>query len=347
MPEKKARLVLATCATLRHIISALVDQHHHGDATSTSASSGFITATRVRSLIGVEATGRQIKGKIVFEPEGCYQFYPMPDPVPLPKPSTRYTARALLLGDRIDTAGLERSDLISTAPLAFRVGTSGFAVLFRYGCVVMMGLSPIEEDELVRGLLPRVVGPATKYEDEAALIDIQPERDDQVELGGPISVKDLSPPRLLVIADVLAKNVALVRDEREVNKVLERTEPFANRLATTGHAPFNRRDMLRLIGQTLLVHHRMSGRIAIEEKPDVLWDRADLERLYARLEDEYELRERAGALRHKLQVIEGTTRALTDIIDTERSSRLELLIALMIAVEVVIGVSGLIFTMPK
>ena len=54
---------------------------------------------------------------------------------------------------------------------------------------------------------------------------------------------------------------------------------FASRLATTGRAPFNRRNMLRLIGQTLLVHHRMSGRVAIEEKPDVLWDRADLERL--------------------------------------------------------------------
>src|SRR6516165_8925894 len=98
----------------------------------------------------------------------------MPDPVPLPKTSTRVTARALLLGDRIDTAGLERSDLVSTAPLAFRVGASGFAVLFRYGCVVMIGLSPIEEDEVLRGILPRVIGPAAKYEDEVATIEISP-----------------------------------------------------------------------------------------------------------------------------------------------------------------------------
>jgi uncharacterized Rmd1/YagE family protein len=62
----------------------------------------------------------------------------------------RCTARALLLGERIDTAGLERSDVISTSPLAFRVGSSGFAVLFRYGGVVLVGLSPIEEDELLR-----------------------------------------------------------------------------------------------------------------------------------------------------------------------------------------------------
>ena len=112
---------------------------------------------------------------------------------------------------------------------------------------------------------------------------------------------------------------ALIRDEREVNKVLELIEPFAIRLAGTGRAPFNRRHMLRLVGQALLVHQRISGRVAVEEKPDILWDRSDLERLYARLEDEYELKERANALRHKLAIIHETTRALTDIIDTEQT----------------------------
>jgi uncharacterized Rmd1/YagE family protein len=252
-------------------------------------------------------------------------------------PAARRTARALLLGERIDTAGLERSDVISTTPLAFRVGADGFAILFRYGVVVLVGLSPLEEDEVLRGIRPRVTAPLGKIEDEVTVIEIAPDRDDQVEVSGLISVKDLSPARILVIADVLAKNVGLVRDEREVNKVLELIEPFANRLATTGRAPFNRRNMLRLIGQALLVHHRLSGRVAIEEKPDVLWDRAELERLYSRLEDEYELRERAIALRHKLQVIEETTRALTDIIDTERSARLEFIIAVLIVVEVLIA----------
>ena len=32
----------------------------------------------------------------------------------------RRKARAILLGDRIDTSGLEQTDVLSTAPLAFR-----------------------------------------------------------------------------------------------------------------------------------------------------------------------------------------------------------------------------------
>src|SRR3546814_10916076 len=42
------------------------------------------------------------------------------------------TVRAILLGERIDTTGLERSDAISTVPFAFRVGDRGMVALFRY-----------------------------------------------------------------------------------------------------------------------------------------------------------------------------------------------------------------------
>ncbi len=55
-------------------------------------------------------------------------------------PSLKIHARALLLGDRIDTAGLERADLVSTAPLAFHSGSAGFVVLFRFGVAVLFGL---------------------------------------------------------------------------------------------------------------------------------------------------------------------------------------------------------------
>jgi uncharacterized Rmd1/YagE family protein len=248
----------------------------------------------------------------------------------------RLTARAVLLAERIDTAGLERSDLISTTPLAFRVGDEGYVVVFRYGVAVLVGLSPLGEDEVIRGLEPRLVGKLDLREDELAVIEIAAGRDEQVAPGGPISVQDLAGPRLVVIADALAKNVALSRAEREVSKVLEAIEPFAAGLARTGRSPSNRRQMLRTIGQALLVHHRMSGRVEVQEKPDVLWDNPQLERLYARLDDEYELKERAVALTRKLGVIEATTRALTDLIDTDRSIRLEATIVILIVFEILI-----------
>src|SRR5947209_20415628 len=75
----------------------------------------------------------------------------------------RVTARALLVGDRIDQAGLERSDALSANPLAFRAGANGVATLFRYGVAVLIGLTPLEEDEVVRGLKPRIRGELARH----------------------------------------------------------------------------------------------------------------------------------------------------------------------------------------
>jgi uncharacterized Rmd1/YagE family protein len=91
------------------------------------------------------------------------------------------------------------------------------------------------------------------------------------------------------------------------------------------------------MGNALLVQHRLSGRVAVGEKPDVLWDRPDLERLYARLEDEYELSERAETLNRKLEVIADTASRLADIVDTKRSLRLEIIVVFLIAFEIVIA----------
>lgn len=258
------------------------------------------------------------------------------------------TARALLLGERLDTIALaaERGDVINATPLALRVG-SGFVVLFRYGVAVLIGLTPAEEHETIRNLQKRVIGRFDKIEDETATIEISDAYDDQIPPGGPIQIKDLSPPRLVVIADALAKNVALTRDEREVSRVFEVIEPLAADLAGRGRTPVGRKNLLRLIGRALLVRHRVTGRVEVEEKPDVLWDRWDLERLHARLADEYELKERATILARKLEVVSETARAFTDLIDASRSLRVEVLIVLLIVVEVLITIYDLFFKAMK
>ena len=248
---------------------------------------------------------------------------------------TRVTAHAQHVGDRINTIGFE-GEALSAVPLALRVGKTGIAVLFRYGVAVLIGLSPEDEIGFLEKLKPRIGGKLARVEEETAIVALASEAEDQVQAGGPIQLRDMLPERLLVIADALAKSVVLAHDEREVEKVFEIIEPFAKELADHGRTRRDRKGVLQLIGNALLVQHRVSGRVAIAEKPDALWDRPDLERLYARLEDEYELKERVDALNRKLAVVSETANTLADIIDTRRSLRLEIIIVLLIAFEIVI-----------
>ena len=253
--------------------------------------------------------------------------------VPAAPPAT-LTARAILLGERIDTAGLERRDAISTAPLALRVG-AGLVVVFRYGVVVMMGLAPLAEDEVRRGILPRVHGALPQREEETVQLSAGEDREEGVGADGVVRIGDLAPARLLIVADAIAKSAALAKDERDIAEVFDTVEPWAQRLAA-GRNPGSRRDMIRLIGQALLVQHRLTERVGAREKPDILWDRPDLERLHARFTAEYEVIERAEGLARKLDLIGETVTVMTDLIDTQRALRLEVLIVALFVAELVL-----------
>ncbi|NUR11124.1 MAG: RMD1 family protein [Bradyrhizobium sp.] len=256
---------------------------------------------------------------------------------PNPDAAPTLRIRALMLGDRINAAGLEIGTLVSSTPAAFRVH-AGLAVIFRYGVVVLIGLLPSEEKVLIDGLKPRVIGELSPHEEEIAQAQLcKDESAEAIQPGGPICLARFSDDRLLVVADALAKSTSLARDERRVAAVFDVIEPFARELAERGRTPRRRKGILQLIGNALLVQQRVAGRVAIAEKPDVLWEKPELDRLYSRLEDEYELKERLDTLERKLTAISETANALTDIIDTQRSLRLEIAVVVLIVIEVAIG----------
>jgi uncharacterized Rmd1/YagE family protein len=95
-------------------------------------------------------------------------------------------------------------ETLSAVPLAVRVGKTGVAVLFRYGVVVLIGVSPQDESGFLERLTPRIGGKLKAFEEEIATVVVAGETEDQVQAGGPIQLRDMSSERLLVISDVLA-----------------------------------------------------------------------------------------------------------------------------------------------
>jgi required for meiotic nuclear division protein 1 len=94
--------------------------------------------------------------------------------------------------------------------------------------------------------------------------------------------------------------------------------------------------LLRQIGNALLVQHKMVGRVETGEKPDLLWDHPELERLYARLAEEYELRDRARALDHKQDVILRTTETMLGLVQERSIMRVEWYVVILIVAELVV-----------
>lgn len=244
---------------------------------------------------------------------------------------------ALLLGDRLVADRSSNPDMVSSAPFCFRKG-DGYAVVFRYGALVLVGLGAEEE----QAILAQYAQGATPIEEERVELTLAPDQEEGLTADGRLQIKALTPAHVLVLADILAKSIALARYEREIAAVFDTIEPAAARLAVSGRIPSARKELLQLIGSALLAQHRVSGRIAFAEKPDALWDHPELERLYARLEDEYEIVERGTLLNGKVEVIASAAQTFTDMMDTARSVRLEVLIVVLILAELIIAAVALL-----
>ncbi|HWA02283.1 MAG TPA: RMD1 family protein [Rhizomicrobium sp.] len=250
--------------------------------------------------------------------------------------SAGLSAHAVLVSDRLVVDRSRYRDIVSTAPFAFRRG-GGYVVVYRYGAVVLAGLTPEEETDA----LAQFAGDAPQpVEEERLGLEIRAGEEEGATGNGVFRIRELNLANVLVIADILAKSVALARYEREIASVFDTIEPEARRLATSGRLPKARKALLRLIGSALLAQHRVSGRIAFAEKPDVLWEHPELGRLYARLEDEYEIVERGTLLNGKVGVVASAAQTFTDTMDTARSARLELLIVFLILAELVLGAAA-------
>ncbi|KAF0182002.1 MAG: RMD1 family protein [Hyphomonadaceae bacterium] len=249
-------------------------------------------------------------------------------------------ANATLLGERLDLRGHYPPDMVSQTPLAYRPEGApgglpgGLVVLFRFGAIVCIGLEPVAEAAQVEAIHARVVDPFMPAERETLTIVAGGFERDHIMPGGGVGLPDASTERLLVVADALAKSVALAQDERQITTVFDRIEPFARDLSASGGGNLTFKALLAMLGDALAAQARMVGRVEVGEKPDVLWDRPDLQRLHTTLDDEYELRDRARALTQKLKVIEECATAFVAVADARRAHRLEWAIIILIMIEI-------------
>ena len=193
----------------------------------------------------------------------------------------------------LEAADLNQAEAVTTSPLLLRLRGGGSAALLPYGTVVLIGVSQGEEEAFLQKLGDRVEGPLDAPVTVASEIEVA--TSDGIA-GDVITVRDLSPPRLVVIVDALAKNVALAFEEEEVRKLIEVLEPFASDLASTGRLPWRRKRMLRTVGHSLLIHHRLLERVEVEERPELLPGDGEIGRLHERLAEAYHFKKRAKAL---------------------------------------------------
>lgn len=244
-------------------------------------------------------------------------------------------ARAYFLAQRINLRHLEALKPLSTLPFTFQSPGGGYMVLFRYGAVVFFETSENEEKNL-RDLIASALEqpfPAPVMDDLE--IKVSPEMPKGLQEGA-IVLNEITLEALQIIAEILGKSLVLEYYETSVAQNVEATESLVLRLKKTGFKGLRSHDLLQQISASLLSMQEMVGFVGVSEKPDLLWDHPEQERLYNRFEDEYEIRERHMALDRKVELIFRTSQTLLDLLHAKRSLRVEWYIVALIVFEIIL-----------
>ncbi len=160
--------------------------------------------------------------------------------------------------------------------------------MFRYGAVVLFDVSASEQTAYLEQIRPLVIQPFPDLETEEVDIRIEPEGREGMD-GNTVVLQEGSIERLQILADVLSKSIVLAKYESKVARDFDRIEPLAVNLERNARSGRNTRELLSHIGGALLSEHKMVGRVQMDDKPDLIWERPGMERLYLRLEDEFEI----------------------------------------------------------
>ena len=268
-------------------------------------------------------------------------------------PSSRgqasFRAQAVLAGTGIDLAALGSTDRTGAAPLAVELIGSltggslaahsaaggGVAFLFRYGAAVFFDAAPAGITEYLRQIGPHIRQPFPQVERETEVLDIRldPAGKETIERNT-LVLAEGSLQKLQLVADIMAKSVSLAHHEKGIERQFERIEPFAVNLDHWGRGARAARELLQNLGGALLAEHRVVAGTRVDDSPELLWDHPELERLWARLRDEFEIRERFAALHSKLNLISRTAETALELLQNRRALRVEWAIVGLIVFEI-------------
>jgi len=222
-------------------------------------------------------------------------------------------------------------------PVADDVNTTERAYLYYFGAVVFVNCSAKTMETFCTGMAPYYEAfrrlTSAKFHDEYAL---QISSGSEMLITNDLAVMpDYTPAFSGIICFVIAKSVALERIEERLDQVLDEIEGFITRLEH-GLLTIKDKQLARMASSILSFKYASLSHIMVLDKPESTWKNEEAYQLYLTMANLFELTERYNEIRHKTETLMDITEVFTSLSHARRSPRLEWIIIILIAIEIVI-----------
>ena len=141
----------------------------------------------------------------------------------------------------------------------------------------------------------------------------------------------------VAISFAMAQSVKLGEMEEYVQEEISKHSVIPIQLAEKGELKLSRKEMAKIRGQIFVTESRINLKYDLLDKPEFLWDNPEYDEFYQRTYDYLEVHPRIEILNKKLSVLRDILNILADGLQHSHSTKLEWIIIILIAIEIVMS----------
>lgn len=218
------------------------------------------------------------------------------------------------------------------------VGDAVWVYLYYFGGMVFLNCSDDVMARCIEGLKQHVEqlreAPQLPFRDDYQLV-IDPSVEPSITNERAV-MPQFKQELLEIICFVIAKSVALERIEERVDTVFDEVGVMISRLGQ-GVLELPDKKLAKLTSSVLDFKYTSIAHIMVLDKPEITWDNEEADRFYLTISNLFELRPRYQEIKHRAETLLDVTDVFSNLSHARRSARLEWIIIILIAFEIVMA----------
>lgn len=212
-----------------------------------------------------------------------------------------------------------------------------YLYVFDYGVVVFANYDALAKSELL-GFLKNY---ATTLVDLDLFEEYRIKTDEKLQKvsvkNSFVAVPQIDSAIIRIVMLNIGQSVALEYYEKLTDELITSSKHFILQLEQYGKINISKTNLLKYIGRVLNVKNSIVDNLYILDDPNLVWDNEELNLLNRQLKSNFDINTRFKDLDYRLQIVENNLTLFTDVLNVRESSRLEWIIIILIAIEIVLA----------
>jgi uncharacterized Rmd1/YagE family protein len=218
---------------------------------------------------------------------------------------------------------------------------ASWIVAYDFGAIAFVGVSDEKRETVMNAVLARIGPEPHPPMEEQIAIEVRDELEPTPTFDR-VVVRELNQRLVELVSLVVAQSAAMEYYEEDVDQILARLKEVSENLAQTGKLTVTSRDLLKFVGSGMSTHNQVVYTLSLLDTPQLAWEDEALDRIYRGIRAQFEIADRFRALDLKLRMIQDNFELFVELTQERRNYRLELTVAVLVALEVVLFVYELI-----